>query len=381
MIRQVFINNYRSIGALTLELPSFMCLVGANNAGKSNFVDALGFLSEIPRFGLPQAVHWRGGHSLKYFGAEPEAPIILEITCDAGKDAAAGTLTYTLGFHAEPMSLEREIVTSRSRNGKTRTLFSASPGQGTRYLIGQEEKTMHSLRQASYLFEYRNDNVGDATPALAYLNSLLGRIRVYRFAPDRLKSQGDAKHTPTLERDGGNFASYLHHVQSTNRRDFGRIEEQLQKSFPEIVELLTPLSPETDHRTEVGIRERWFEQLVKGRDLSDGLVGFLAHLAVIYGPDRPSLVCFEEPENYVNPRLLERLASMFREASSEVPIILTTHSTSLLNYLTLADLRIVSRGPKGTLVESVADKAKLERSLKDWALGDAYASGAFEHGA
>lgn len=381
MIRQIVIVNYRSIGAVTFDLPSFTCLVGANNAGKSNFVDALGFLSEVARFGLPQAIHRRGADSLKYFGAPAEDPVILEITCDAPKGSGVQTLTYTLGFHPKPAALEREIVNAHAENGKTQTILSVSRSQGTRFRKGDEEKSRAGFREGSLLCEHGSDDLGDAKPTMSFLNDLLGRIRVYRFAPHSLKAAGDAKHTPTLEPNGGNFASYLHHVQSANRRDFGRIEEQLQKSFPEIVELLTPLSPETDYRTEVGIREKWFDQLIKGKDLSDGLVGFLAHLTVIYGPDRPTLVCFEEPENYVNPRLLERLTVMFKEASSEVPIILTTHSTSLLNYLTLSDLRIVSRGAKGTILEPVADKTKLEHSLRGWALGDAYSSGAFENAA
>lgn len=48
-VRQVQIRNYKSIGQATVSLENLTILVGANGAGKSNFLDALAFVWTSPR--------------------------------------------------------------------------------------------------------------------------------------------------------------------------------------------------------------------------------------------------------------------------------------------------------------------------------------------
>lgn len=155
---------------------------------------------------------------------------------------------------------------------------------------------------------------------------------------------------------------------------FERIEEQLRKSFPDIENLVTPLIPRGSG-TVLGIREKWFGQVSSGAQLSDGLVGFLAHLVPLYGPDEPTLVVFEEPENYIHPRLMERLVKMLKSAATDTQVLITTHSTTLLNWLQLEDILIVERPEGGTTLRRAVDDEDLRDALKDWALGDAYAAG------
>jgi recombinational DNA repair ATPase RecF len=48
-IRRVTIRNYKSIAACQVDLSPLMFLVGANGAGKSNFLDALRFVAHRGR--------------------------------------------------------------------------------------------------------------------------------------------------------------------------------------------------------------------------------------------------------------------------------------------------------------------------------------------
>jgi WD40 repeat protein len=52
----------------------------------------------------------------------------------------------------------------------------------------------------------------------------------------------------------------------------------------------------------------------------------LGHLAVLCLPTPPPLICFEEPENYLHPRLLELLVELFRNAAEKTQVFVTTHS-------------------------------------------------------
>jgi predicted ATPase len=67
---------------------------------------------------------------------------------------------------------------------------------------------------------------------------------------------------------------------------------------------------------------------------------------------------------------------MLRGASKDQQLLLSTHSVPLINRLSLKDLVLVERGKDGgTTARRVEEKAELEAALKDWALGEAYASG------
>lgn len=60
MIKRLRVKNYKSLKYLDLQLKPLTVLVGANNAGKSNILDAFQFLGEFVQQGQG-AVNKRGG--------------------------------------------------------------------------------------------------------------------------------------------------------------------------------------------------------------------------------------------------------------------------------------------------------------------------------
>ena len=60
-ISKIRIANFKSFADQTVELSDFNLLVGANASGKSNFVQAFKFLSDIATNGLEDAISLQGG--------------------------------------------------------------------------------------------------------------------------------------------------------------------------------------------------------------------------------------------------------------------------------------------------------------------------------
>jgi predicted ATP-dependent endonuclease of OLD family len=60
-LEEIYIDNYKSFHKTTVKLDDFNVFVGANNAGKTNFVDMLEFIQDAIRFGLVTAVKKKGG--------------------------------------------------------------------------------------------------------------------------------------------------------------------------------------------------------------------------------------------------------------------------------------------------------------------------------
>ncbi len=388
MIRKLAIQNYRSIRSLELDLEPFNCLIGANNSGKSNILDTFSFLSATAEHGLHHAIQTRDGmEKILHHGASSPDSITLETFMDAPPSFDGEKFRYFLRFDSNFYPVQEEILEvypESEDSAYVRFNREGAPGQsyGLEYGEGSaKNKVSGSFEQGQLSFLHRpaHPYMENAAPALTFVNEYLRGIRHYRFVPDQLESEGRAVYSDRLAMDGSNFASYLHDIQSGHRKVFNRIEEQLRNNFPEIEELITPLVEDREGMTEVGIREIWFPELSSGKQLSDGLIGFLAPLVVLFGPEQPTVAIFEEPENYINPNLLERLVKMFKEASSDIQILISTHSVVLLNYLSLEDVVVVERVDGGSEARRVSDREALRDSLEGWALGDAYASGMFDN--
>jgi predicted ATPase len=65
--------------------------------------------------------------------------------------------------------------------------------------------------------------------------------------------------------------------------------------------------------------------------LSDGTLRWLALLAILLNPTPGPVTCIEEPELGLHPDIIPTLADLLRDASTRTQLILTTHSTALVD--------------------------------------------------
>ena len=64
---------------------------------------------------------------------------------------------------------------------------------------------------------------------------------------------------------------------------------------------------------------------------SDGTLKMLAYLVLLNDPAPPAFIGIEEPENFLHPRLLPRLAEECRAATARSQLLVTTHSPGFLS--------------------------------------------------
>src|SRR5207249_781795 len=88
------------------------------------------------------------------------------------------------------------------------------------------------------------------------------------------------------------------------------------------------------HRS-ISLRTRKGHHMIKAADLSQGTLIALALLTIAYLPEPPSIVCLEEPDHGLHPRLLRDVRdALYRLAYPEgaqekrepVQVIATTHN-------------------------------------------------------
>jgi len=187
-----------------------------------------------------------------------------------------------------------------------------------------------------------------------------------------------------LQRNGRNLAGVLDRLRDQNPERFEAVNEELGRWIPEFDRVLFE-TPQSGHRS-IALRTREGKHTIKASDLSQGTLIALALLTIAYLPEPPSIVCLEEPDHGLHPRLLRdvrdalyRLA--YPEGSNEkrepVQVIATTHNPYFLDLFREHPEEIVIAEKVGLegKFSRLSDRRDLEEILGDAPLSEVWYSG------
>ena len=145
-ITQILIEGYTSIRSATVAIGDVTVLVGANGAGKSNFIAALELLGRIADQGLAFEVGLRGGASALLNAAGSGARHI-RLRIEADSDLAGRTDTYEatlIPAANEELVFARETASHFEAPGSPR-LIQQDFGGGTVNQSSEKQRKADSL--------------------------------------------------------------------------------------------------------------------------------------------------------------------------------------------------------------------------------------------
>jgi len=201
--------------------------------------------------------------------------------------------------------------------------------------------------------------------------------RSYHLVPTSMKESGLTREGQILAEDGHNLSAWLMWIQAHSSEAFGRVSEALQDLFPEITSLRA--IPTTEDRVYLAAKEKDLTRETRVFQMSDGFLVLTALLSLIYAPPElaGTLVCIEEPENYLHPRLMETLVALLRQARQELlnsrrtptQFILTTQSPYLVNQFSLDEVVWIEKKNGETRAFRPTDKEHLRKLVEDKEIG------------
>jgi len=331
-IRSITIEGYKSIRHLNeFKLDSLNILVGANGAGKSNFVDFFRLLREIVEGRLQFTIRQKGGADKHLFmGPKITDQIIGRIYFGANgyEFSLKPTINNSFVFDQEQVHFRGDYADN---------WYSIVSGHDESNLANEAVNGLHK-NVAGYVY-----------PAIA-------SWVVYHFHDTsetaKMRREYSVRDNEYLRSDAANLASFLWRLQQKETAVYDLIRDTVRLVAPFFDDFL--LRPRANNGDEILLLE-WTQ---KNNDypfhpsqLSDGTLRFIALATALLQPDPPATILLDEPELGLHPYALEILAGLMKKAVirqqfrrfSKTQLIVSTQSVTLLNAFTPENIIVVDR--------------------------------------
>ena len=352
-IDRITIKGYKSIRNLdSFELGPVNVLIGANGAGKSNFVGFFRLLRSLVEQRLQMATAIEGGaDACLFLGPKITSEFSAEI--DFGENR--------FGFALRPSFENRFVFTSEDiwyqRPVEGWKKYSLRPSSSESRLKDLKDSKGAAGRSSIHSFVYRAVSRWsvyhfDDTSALA-------AVRRPHALNDDMYFRGDASNLP----------AFLYRLRVTHRDHYERIRDAVRMAAPFFDDFTLRPVPTTPDLIQLEWLQKDSDYPFRVHQMSDGTLRFVCLATALLQPEKPATMLFDEPELGLHPHALGLLAALFRKASSESQLIISTQSASLLSEFAPEDVVVVERS-HGESTFRRLDALSLTEWLEDYSLGE-----------
>ncbi len=350
-IDKITLKGFKSIRNLEdFPLRNLNILIGANGAGKSNFVSFFTFLREVVAGRLGLYVEKKGGADDHLF--------------------LGPKITESIHTHLRLRTTGHEMHLQRTvRNefvfAEERIQREPSGASSQAISLGKGHK------ESKLADPYQRDEHQDIARSIR--SSLSGSV-AYHFhdtsdnAP--MRRPCSVRDTDYLRSEAANLASFLRVLHLEHPDTYVRIKETVRLAAPFFDDFT--FRPRVSNGDEV-LPLEWTQ---KGSDypflvnqLSDGTLRFIALATALLQPNPPATMLFDEPELGLHPYALNLFAALVKKAASKTQIIVSTQSAPLLDNFEAEDIIVVER-KEGESTFKRLSSAELAEWLKDYSLGE-----------
>ncbi len=280
-------------------------------------------------------------------GANPSEGIEIEIKFRMEIAQVERLVTYQLHLGEErgrPVVLHEVLRYKRGRYGSPFHFLDFRKGAG--YAISNEE----DFNRPDEELDREEQRVSPDTLAISGLGQferfkaanafrqLIENWHVSDFHINQARGSKDAVGVDDhLSETGDNLQLVARNLYENHPEIFSRLLDSMRRRVPG-VSSVTPKLTE-DGRLLLQFQDGAFKDPFIDRYVSDGTIKMFAYLVLLHDPRPHPLLCVEEPENQLYPKLLGELAEEFREyAHRGGQVLVSTHSPDFLNALELDEV-------------------------------------------
>ncbi len=364
MLKRLYVHNYKCLVNFEINFDQDISLfLGANGSGKSTVFEVLAKLRRVivdeeklanifdfedtPRWVTPDPIEKskvRFELDLEIKGVLYKYLLVIEFV----------NRTKELSIEEESFGFDDELFIL-SKNGKT-TLVAKN----------NEELPFDNSRSCMRFFQYKS-----------FINAL-NTFFIVRIKPYEMTStinKADSK----IRTDFSNFAEWFAHLNENNRRDVSIFEDEMRDILPGFDYF------KIEQAGQAKVLQVEFENKSNKKDiityyfneLSEGQKVLISLYALIYCAPEYSLICIDEPENFLALPEIQPWLNVLRERCKRrfLQALIISHHPSLINFLAPDSGYWFSRQENHTTFEKITEQEEDGLSLAQliemgWIYGD-----------
>lgn len=352
-IKQISICGYKSIRQFDqpLDLDSLNVLVGANGAGKSNFISFFRMLARLMAGELAYYVAKSGGpDALLHYGRKRTSQLSAEMYFGSNgyEFALEPTQANTFIFAKEQFYWSYNGYHFPLGSGHTET----QSGNGRHAKVAS-----YVVPSVKSWIVYHFHDTSDTAPMKQ---------------PCALNDNG------WLRPDGSNIAAYLYRLREQFPEHYRRIVDTIRLVAPFFADFQLRPNPLDPNSIQLEWNEKGSDFPFLGHHLSDGSLRFICLATVLLQPDElmPATLLFDEPELGLHPYAIELLAALAKQAALKHQLIISTQSVELLNQFEARNVIVVDRENDQSTFKRLKE-AELQGWLEEYSLGELWKRNVF----
>ncbi len=407
-LKKLKVKNFKSFKEFEVDFNHLNVIIGANAAGKSSFVQILEFLRNIIIHGLKNAISMQGGvEYLRNINLGDKIPLQIEIvfnpssfkkieeeydnsyicrqsqeatysfSLDISKDEEVEVLEDKLDVHLDYKKIQKESNEELDDFGSV--ILSIINDKGKLSINMNKENfdtdridKLINIDKSFQFFDDRLNNIGNErlileSPYAHLIEPLIWetftRLSIFNINTDLPKKATPISGKAELEEDGSNLAIVLRKIfenKDKERKFINLISDILP--FIEDFEIEKYADKSLLFKVKEGFLDNKF---IPASLLSDGTINIISLIIALY-LEKKELVVFEEPERNLHPSLISKLVEMFKDASNNKQLIITTHNPEIIKFVDLESLFLVKREGKGfSIIEKPGEKEEIRIFLEN----------------
>lgn len=417
MLTRLRVSGFKNLVDVDISFGPFTCIAGANGVGKSNLLDAIGFLSALASGTLIDAAlsvrdqgaktgdigglfHRVGDYLAGEVTFEAEMIIPDSGTDDLGQQASASStlVQYAVSLRhnrdegarargslelvkeeLRPIALgeaashlhfpfspewKRRVVTNRRRTPK----YISTLGSGADRVInvhqdGGSSGKPQRLRAANLPRTVLSAANAAESPTATLVKREMQSWRLLQLEPSSLREPDNFSSPVELASDGAHLPATLYHLANGSGVDSAAVYTEVANRVSQLIDDVRSISVDRDEHRQL------LTAYVKGRDgtayparaLSDGTLRFLALAVLSIDPDSRGVICLEEPENGIHPQRIPAMIQLLRDLTTDTKQSLWTGPGSPIRQVIINthSPSVVMQVPEDSLV--VAEPVELTR--------------------
>jgi predicted ATPase len=334
------IEGYKSIKEAKVEIRPINILIGANGAGKTNFLSFFEFFNNLYEKKLEQYISLNGGEDkMLHHGSKVTGLIYSKLSF--GNEV--NSYSFQLEKAIDGLVFTKEILWYNDNEWNITEYKKESSIKDSAIF-----RAKHIRKYLNSFKKYHFHDTGKNSP----FNKLSHKINDSYF----------------LYEKGDNLAAFINKIQLTNPIVYNRIIKIIQSIAPYFSDFF--FQPNEEGFIRLQWQDKFSSTIYGVTDLSDGTIRFIALVVLFMQPELPQTLIIDEPELGLHPSAISKLAGMIQSVAAKgTQVIVATQSIDLLSYFNPEDIIAVDLHD-GASVFTRLKQEELEIWLTDYALGD-----------